>query len=74
MPGASITLMRKDGRPLVTEFPVTAEDMIEYHPPCDGPYPIPAGAIACSFGSVVVDRTAWMDADIDHDDEELWIP
>ncbi|MFB7843651.1 hypothetical protein [Microbacterium sp. NPDC056052] len=74
MAGGSITRMRKDGRPLVTEFPVTAEDMIEYHPRCDGPYPIPEGAITCSFGEVVVDRTAWMDADIDLDDEGLWAP
>lgn len=72
--GASITGMRKDGRPLVTEFPLTAMDMIEYHPPFEGPYPVPQGAIRCTLGGIVVNDTSWMDDDVDRDDEALWIP
>lgn len=36
---------RKDGRPLVTEHPVTAMDMIDYV----GHVEIPEGAIACGY-------------------------
>lgn len=72
-PGATITLMRKDGRPLVTEFPVTARDRIEIIPPGEEP-PLPDDLIACSFGPTLAERTAWMDDGIDPDDADQWTP
>lgn len=49
-------MTRKDGRPLVWEHPVTAEDEIEIH------YgPIPDGAITCGLRRKRDDYEAWMD-------------
>lgn len=48
--------MRKDGRPLVTKFPIRPEEHIEVH---DGP--IPPDAIACSMRSREPVYEAWMD-------------
>ena len=61
--------MRKDGRPLVTEFPVTAMDYITIHPRGEEP-PIPENAIACHLGPTLAERTAWMDGGIDPDVED----
>ena len=72
--GGSISGMRKDGRPLVTEFPVTAMDMIEYHPPRGPAPPTSENATMCRRRTPRVRDTAWMDEGIDVDDEELWLP
>lgn len=57
-------MKRKDGRELVTEFPVTAMDEIEYI----GHVKIPDGAIGCGLRRAP--ETDWMDSGIDqiHDD------
>lgn len=47
--------VRKDGRPLVTERPVTAQDRVSYH---DGP--LPEGGIACNLDFEEEDG-GWMD-------------
>lgn len=48
-------MKRKDGRELVTEFPVTAMDRIEYLTDVE----IPADAITCQRRSEPADE-AWM--------------
>lgn len=47
--------VRKDGRPLVTEHPVTARDRVSYY---DGP--LPEGGIACELDFEEEDD-GWMD-------------
>lgn len=49
------TRVRKDGRPLVTEHPVTARDRVSYY---DGP--LPEGGIACKLDFEEEDES-WMD-------------
>jgi len=51
-------MTRKDGRQLVWDHPVTAEDEIEYY---DGP--IPEGGIACRLEGLREDSDDWMDQD-----------
>lgn len=63
--------MRKDGRPLVTEFPVTAHDEIPYltreevHELLKD-----ETVIGCQLGPTLAERTAWMDDGIDPDVED----
>lgn len=47
--------VRKDGQPLVTEYPVTARDRVSYY---DGP--LPEGGIACKLDFEIEDD-GWMD-------------
>ena len=49
--------MRRDGRPLVTKYPVTAEDEIEYL----GKVDVPEDAIVCGYRSREPVYEAWMD-------------
>lgn len=49
------TRVRKDGRPLVTEHPVTAQDFVDYY---DGP--IPPGGFGCKLDFEEEDES-WMD-------------
>lgn len=69
--GASITGMRKDGRPLVTEFPITAMDEIPYITREEAVELVKdENVIACRLGPTLAERTAWMDDGIDPDVEE----
>ncbi|WP_417555577.1 hypothetical protein [Microbacterium sp.] len=52
-------MKRKDGRELVTEHLVTAQDMIDVIP--RGEFTIPADAIACGLREPA--DTSWMDPD-----------
>lgn len=49
---------RKDGRPLVTEYPLSWQDMVEIH---TGLLEIPEDAIVCRFKSREPAYEAWMD-------------
>lgn len=60
-------MKRKDGRELVTEFPVTAMDEIEYI----GHVKIPADAIVC--GRRREPQDDWMNDDIDPFPEDFGI-
>ena len=51
---------RKDGRPLVTEHPVTWQDRIDYVPP--GELDLQADAIVCAYRREPVDES-WMEPD-----------
>lgn len=73
--GGSITRMRKDGRPLVTDFPATAEDEIPYITRDELRQIVKdENVIACQLGPTIAERTAWMDAGIDPDDADQRTP
>ncbi len=50
-----MTVRRKDGRELVTKYPVRPEDYIEVH---SGPIP---GDVTCAYRSKEPAYEAWMD-------------
>ena len=62
-------MTRKDGRPLVTEHPVTAYDRIDFIPADELEFP--EGVIACSLREPFADST-WMDDDPSSDDFDDW--
>lgn len=63
-------MKRKDGRELVTDYPVTAMDRIDYIPAGELP-PIPESAIVCSPREPFAD-SLMMDEDPSSDDFDSW--
>lgn len=69
--GERVAVMRKDGRPLVTEFPVTAMDEIPYMSREEFAELVKdENVIGCRLGPTLAERTAWMDDGVDPDVEE----
>ena len=62
-------MTRKDGRPLVTEYPVTWQDKIDYIPRDELP-PIPEEGLVCVLREPV--DSTWMDDDPSSDDFDDW--
>lgn len=61
-------MTRRDGRELVTEFPVTARDRVEYIPREE--LQIPEDATRCTMSGI--SDSTWMDDDPSSDDFDDW--